>query len=85
MFIVVHDQEDDEACEGDGDCGDDEDEAHPQPVRERRGEHREREGARPGWHGEQLRANRTIAQGLDDRGCEIRWREMRNEISYFGR
>ena len=70
--VVVHDEEDDEARERDRGRREYEHVAHPQPVRRRRGEHRECERARPRRDGEQLRADLAVPEALDDRRREVR-------------
>lgn len=70
--MVVHDDEDDEARERDGDAADEEDEAPARPVGHDRGEHRKDERARPWWDGEELGVDRAIAERLDDCGREVR-------------
>lgn len=72
VSIVVHDDEDDEARERDGDAADEEDEAPARPVGHDRGEHREDERARPWWDREELGVDRAVTERLDDRGCEVR-------------
>ena len=68
----MHDEEYKEAGEGDGGWEEHKHEAMPQVVRRERGDHGERESARPWRDGQQLRSDGTVTEALDDARRKVR-------------
>lgn len=66
LRVVMYGEKDQEAGERNGGRDEHKHEAMPEVVRGDRGGHREREGASPRWNGEQLCADGTVSEPLDD-------------------